>query len=295
MKRSKPKSLIEGRVVSAHDVEYVPDRAVQRGWLSSWRDMYREIPLARRLAWVMFLRDFKALYRQSALGYFWAVFVPLLTVGLFVYLNKAGLLSVGPMTVPYVVYAIAGIAFWQLFASGLTSATLSLVTGGSLLSKVNFPKESLVFAAYAAAGIPFAIQFVLSVVLMLGYSVPLTWGMLLALPAALPLMCLALAMGLVLSLVNGVLRDIGATLPALMSFLLFLTPVMYQLPSSGFASVLAGINPLYYLVVVPRDLLIFGSTQELRGFAVCAIGAVCTLALALQLFHLTESRLAERI
>jgi lipopolysaccharide transport system permease protein len=295
MKQSNAKSPPAGRAANTRTVEYVPDRAVQGGWWSSWRDMYHELPLLRGLAWVMFLRDFKALYRQSALGYLWAVFIPLLTVGLFVYLNKAGLLSVGTITIPYVIYAVAGVAFWQLCASGLTAATLSLVTGGSLLTKVNFPKESLVLAAYASAAVPFAIQFVLAVALMVAYSVPFSWGMLLALPAAIPLVCLAIALSLVLALANGVLRDIGAALPAVMSFLLFLTPIMYQRPDSGFASALAGINPFYYLVVVPRNLLVFGSTTELRGYAVCAIGAVFALALAWQLFHLTESRLAERV
>lgn len=276
-------------------VEYVPDRAAQRGWLSSWADMYSEVERVRQIAWAMYVRDFKALYRQSALGYFWAVFTPLLTVGLFVYLNGSGLLSVGSISVPYVVYVVAGMAFWQLFATGLTAATNSLVVSGSMLTKVNFPKESLVVAGYGAAAVPFAIQLLFASALMIGLSVPLSWGMLLALPAAVPLICIALGLGFALSLLNGVLRDVGTALPSLMSFLLFVTPVMYEMPQTGFAATLASMNPLYYLVAVPRDLLISGTTNALSGYLPSTVGAVLLLGLGWQLFHLAEGRLAERI
>jgi len=178
---------------------------------------------------------------------------------------------------------------------GVIASTQSLVVGGSLLTKVNFPRESLVFASYATVAVPFAIQFVAALVLMVAFSVPLHWGSLLALPAAVPLVCLAVAAGLFLSLLNGLFRDVGAALPSVMQFLLFLTPVMYAKPASGLAATLATYNPLYYLVVVPRDLLLFGTTEILSGYAICSVLAVGLLALAWELFHLTETRLAERI
>jgi ABC-type polysaccharide/polyol phosphate export permease len=61
------------------------------------------------------------------------------------------------------------------------------------------------------------------------------------------------------------------------------------------AAALATINPLYYLLAVPRDLLISGTTQALSGYLPSATMSVVLLGLAWQLFHLAESRLAERI
>lgn len=276
-------------------VDYVPDRPVANGWLGQWKDLMREMPATARVAGVMFSRDFRALYRQSVLGYFWSLAVPLLTVGLFLYLNRTGLFSVGSISVPYVVFAVVGMAFWQLFAAGLTSCTQSLVTGGALLTKVNFPRESLVFAAYAVAAVPFTVQLVLGLVLMLGYRVPFTWWALAAIPAIAPLVLLTIGLGLLTSLLHGLARDVGAVLPALVSFLLFFTPVLYARPTTGLASTVATYNPLYYLIGVPRDLLLFGGTSYMTGYWISAAGSIFVVIGAWQMFHLAEFRLVERI
>ena len=206
--------------------EYFPDRAVSSGYLTLWREILAESRQLSALTWQFFLRDFKAMYQQTAFGYLWVVIVPLLNVGLFFYLNQAGLFTVGQMQVPYLVYAVIGSAFWQLFAPGVVACSQSLVSAGSMITKVNFPRESMVFAAFAKGIVPFGTQIILGILLMLFYSVPLTWGIVLALLAAAPLALLGLAFGLAFSLLNGLFRDIGNALPTVMSFILFFTPIL---------------------------------------------------------------------
>jgi lipopolysaccharide transport system permease protein len=199
------------------------------------------------------------------------------------------------MSVPYVVFAVVGMAFWQLFAAGLTSCTQSLVAGGALLTKVNFPRESLVFAAYGVAAVPFVVQLVLGLGLMIAYRVPFTWAALAAIPACLPLVLLTMGLGLLTSLLHGLARDVGAVMPAVVSFLLFFTPILYARPTSGIASTMATYNPLYYLTGVPRDLLLFGSSDYMLGYWVSAAGSIIVVVVAWQIFHLAECRLVERI
>lgn len=274
---------------------YFSDKLVKGGWFAIWRDIGGELYQMKELTWRMFLRDFKAMYQQSVLGYFWAVIVPLISVGLFVYLNQAGLFSVGHIEVPYTVYAVVGMAFWQLFAPGLVASGQSLVNAGSLIVKINFPRESLVFAAFGTGLVSFGIQLVLGLALMLGMGIPFRAGALLALPSAVPLVVLGLALGLVFALMNGVLRDIGNALTTVIPFLLFVTPILYQAPSTGIAHVVATFNPLYHLVRVPRDLLLFGTTTDLGAYFISAAAAVVLLIVAWQVFHLTETRITEKI
>src|SRR6185436_10823082 len=85
------------------------------------RAMVRDLVASRELAWRLFVRDFSAQYRNSLLGYFW-VFVPPLMASLpFVYLNRAGILSVGETHIPYPAYAIIGTTIWQTFVDALNS------------------------------------------------------------------------------------------------------------------------------------------------------------------------------
>lgn len=276
-------------------VEYFPDRLVVRGWISLWQDIFSELPAIKELAWRLFLRDFSAMYRQSMLGYFWAFFVPLLSVGLFVYLNRAGLFVVGDMGVPYPVYAIAGMAFWQLFGPGLSSCTNSLVSAGGMITKINFPRESLVFAALGMSLVSFALQLLLAVVLLVVFRISPPLTALLALPAAIPILVFTLAVGLVFAVLNGVVRDTGNAVPYLTMFLLFVTPVLYKRPANGLVRVVTDYNPLYYLITTPRDLLLFGEVSHPTGYVIATVVSFVLFMLAWQSFHLAEVRIAERI
>src|SRR5215510_2076137 len=72
------------------------------------RDMISDLRGSRELAWRLFVRDLRAQYRTSLLGYL-GVFVPRLDAGLpFVYLNSAGVISIGKSIIPYAPYAMVG-------------------------------------------------------------------------------------------------------------------------------------------------------------------------------------------
>ena len=71
------------------------------GLFLTTRLMWRELVGAWELIWRLFVRDFSARYRQSALGVVWAVVTPLVTVGMFVGMNRSGILTIGDVGVPY--------------------------------------------------------------------------------------------------------------------------------------------------------------------------------------------------
>ena len=98
-----------------------------------------------------------------------------------------------------------------------------------------------------------------------------------------------------LSMLNAILRDIGNILSVLVTFLLFLTPILYVNPTTGIFSIVTTYNPLYYLVVVPRDLALTGTTSGWNSFALASALAAGIFVSCLMFFHLTETRVAERV
>jgi len=274
---------------------YEPDNSLKKGYLSIFKEIFNEIRKNRWLTYQLFKRDFFAMYKQSFFGVFWALIIPLVSVGTFIILNQSGVFTIGDINVPYPIYAVLGMAFWQLFSTGLIASSNSLVKAGSMIVKINFSKKSLVIASSGQSIISFMIQFVLVGILFACYKIVPNIAILLTPITLIPIILLTLGLGFILSLLNGVFRDIGNALSMLITFLMFLTPVLYSKPTGGVLAFITRYNPLYYLVSAPRDLILMGKISEWRGFLISSIISVIIFVMCLIVFHLTETRVTERI
>lgn len=274
---------------------YEPDNSLKKGYLSIFKEIFNEIRKNRWLTYQLFKRDFFAMYKQSFFGVFWALIIPLVSVGTFIILNQSGIFTFGDIEVPYPIYAVLGMAFWQLFSTGLIASSNSLVKAGSMIVKINFSKKSLVIASAGQSIISFLIQFVLVGILFACYKIVPNIAILLTPITLIPIILLMLGLGFILSLLNGVFRDIGNALSMLITFLMFLTPVLYSKPTGGVLAFITRYNPLYYLVSAPRDLILMGKVSEWKGFIVSSIISIIIFIICLIIFHLTETRVAERI
>lgn len=274
---------------------YEPDNSLKKGYLSIFSEIVNELMKNRWLTYQLFRRDFFAVYKQSFIGVLWALIIPIVSVGTFIVLNQSGIFTVGEINVPYPLYAILGMAFWQLFSTGLIANSNSLVAVGSMIAKINFSKKSLVIASTGKSIVSFLIQFVLIGILFVYYwiapSIAILWIPILIIPIIL----LTLGFGFILSLLNGIARDIGNILGLFMTFLMFLTPILYAKPTTGILATATKYNPLYYLVSAPREVVLMGTIPEWKGFLIASILSVIIFIVCLVIFHLTETRVAERI
>lgn len=274
---------------------YEPDNSIKKGYRSVFAEIVNEFRDNSWLTYQLFKRDFLSIYKQSFMGIFWAFIIPIVSVGTFVILNRSGLFSVGEMKVPYPIYAVLGLSFWQLFSTGLIASSNSLVRAGTMITQINFSKKSLVIASAGQSLISFLIQFALVIILFFFYRYVPSRAILLVPIVILPIVWLTLGLGFILSILNGVIRDIGNVISLLLTFLMFLTPVLYVKPETGILAYVTKYNALYYLVAVPRDLILNGSILELESFLVSSAFSFVIFILCLVVFHLTETRICERV
>lgn len=280
--------------MSTEERIYTPNQTA--GWGPSvWREMVGELVRSRELAWQLFMRDFSARYRQSVLGVLWALILPLIAVGTFVFLNRSGLLNVGDTGVPYPVYALLGLTIWQVFSGGLTISSNAIVAGGSMVVKINFPKETLVIAAMGQVIFELLVRLVLLAIVMAIFQVTPKWTVVFFPFTLLPLLMLTLGLGFFLSLVNVLLRDVPNVVTLATTFLMFLTPVVYPVPETGPLAALMAVNPLAGLVRASRDMVFTGYLTDPVGFAWASALAVVFFLFAWRVFHLVEPRMAERV
>jgi len=266
------------------------------GWHTEvWREMFAELKFSRELIWRLFLRNFRARYRQTILGLMWPLILPVITVGTFIFLNKAGVMNIGEVDIPYPAYALLGLTIWQIFAGGLVNCTKSIEVGGSMVVKVNFPKESLVLSSFGDAFVGFLIRLALTIVVFAIYKIVPAWTVIFFPIAIIPLFLLTLGFGLMFSLLNAVLRDVGNIVSLASMFLLFITPVLYPEPKTVFFKTFSILNPLSVLVSCPRDLILNGSFAHPYAYLFFSLVSLFIFLISWRLFHLVEKRIAERI
>lgn len=274
---------------------YEPDNSLKKGYFSIFSEIFTELRENKWLTWQLFKRDFLTVYKQSFVGIAWAFIIPLVSVGTFILLNQSGIFSFGEIGIPYPIYAILGMAFWQLFSAGLIASSGSLVKAGTMITKINFSKKSLVIASTGQALVSFLIQFILVLILFVYYGITPSPLILLVPILIIPILLFTLGLGFILSLLNGVVRDVGNILSVLVTFFMFLTPVLYAKPTEGLLAVITTYNPLYYLVAAPRDMILMNRISETGGFLISAVFALIVFLVCLVIFHLTETRVAERV
>ena len=271
---------------------YAANRDIRLG-IRVWKVMASELWQARELIGRLFIRNLTARYKQAILGAAWAVIVPAVAVGTFVFLRRAGIMVVGPTDVPYPLFALLGISVYQLLSSGLSAACNSLVEAGDMIAKVSFPREVLVIAAIAQALFEFVVKVFLLALVCVYYQVIPPAGAFLSPLALLPLLVLTLGLGLFLSLLNAVFRDTAQALAVLLMFLMFLMPVLY--PMQGPQEFFFRLNPLTALIEGPRDLFIYGILRHPVDFAVASVLSVVLLMVSWRIFHLVETKIPERL
>ena len=227
-------------------------KAERHYWMDLWR--YRE--LFYILAW----RDILVRYKQTIIGFAWALIRPFLTMVVFVFVfsKLAKLPSEG---VPYPILVFAALLPWQFFSNAFTEAGNSLISNANMISKVYFPRLVVPASAVIVSFVDFLISGVILVGLMFWYGFAPDWRIF-----TLPLFILiafaaAMGAGLWTAALNVKYRDFRYIIPFVVQFGLYVSPV-------GFSStivpeqwrLLYSINPMVGVIDGFRWAILGGDT-----------------------------------
>jgi homopolymeric O-antigen transport system permease protein len=257
------------------------------------REMLTEQVEYRELLLQMTLRDLLLRYKQTVMGFGWAIFMPLLNTAVFsVIFTRVAPIETG---VPYPVFAYCGLWVWNFLASALRFSVSSLTGNSNLVTKVYFPREIFPFSSVIVSLVDFAIGSAVLIALMLWYRIPVTMQL-----AWLPLViavqfAFTCAVALVISMANLYYRDVKYLFEIVISVWMFASSVVYPLDRVGgtIGRVLA-LNPMTPIIDAYRAVILLGTAPP-PAFAVAAGVAVAALGLAWLLFHRSEFEFAESI
>ena len=288
-----PESTFRTRISSRPEeteILYTPI-GVRRNGMTGWRIMVNDLVDCRRLIWLLILRDISVRYRQSVLGYLWAVIPQIVTVGAFAMLNAWRVVPMGKTAVPYVIYAAWGISVWQLFAGCLSSCTSSLASSGSLVTKINFPREAVVIAAIGQPIFDFLVRLLPVIAVFTWYGFAPSWSAIFLPLTLFPIIFLALGAGFVLSIANLAIKDTDNALGTALTIGMFLTPVLYPPPVRWPFTLINYLNRISPILTGTQDL-IAGSLTRPDIFAAGCVFATAVLLVGWRVFRVTILRAA---
>jgi lipopolysaccharide transport system permease protein len=273
----------------AADVAVIDSRAsfAPSALFHLWR--YRELLIS------LTKREVKARYRQSLLGFGWAVVQPLALMVVF-NLVFSRFAKVGSEGLPYPIFSYAAMVPWTFLGNALSSTTIGLVSQRSIVTKCYFPREIIIMSQVGARFVDFLAGFAVYGLLMAAFGIGLTpWLLLLPLLMLLQTV-LVLAISLITSALHVRFRDLAPVVQLGLQIWLYLTPVGYPIelvPEQWWT--LYSLNPMVGIVDGYRAVLAHGSAPNWELLSISTAMTVAGLAISYAYFKHAELTFADVI
>jgi lipopolysaccharide transport system permease protein len=275
---------------------YQPNE-VQGGIIWGLRQATQDIVASRHVIARLFWRDFIAQFRQKILGYFWALLSPLMGILSFLFLFFIGVLNPGQGEIPYTLYVLVGSTIWGCLPGAMGAVSGGLQAQADLIMRTRIPKLALAVSSLAGLLYGILISMITMTIIFVATGVTPTWWFLAYPLLVLPTVLLGTGVGLVLSVLGSIARDLTPMTNQVLALAMYITPVIYvhSTIQNALVKTLIDWNPITYLVDVPRSLICLGRADNVDIFLLASTGTVMLVAIGLRVFYLLEDLVAERL
>jgi lipopolysaccharide transport system permease protein len=242
----------------------------------------KELWTYKELFYFFTWRDIKVKYKQTVLGFLWAILQPFVTMVVFTFFFGR-LLQVPSMNLPYPVFVLSGLLLWNVFSSGVVNAGSSMVNNANIIKKIYFPRLIIPLSAILVSVFDFIMTLLIFFSVLCYFSftsdMHIRWmEFLVVLPVSVLLTCIAsFGAGTFLAALNIKYRDFRYLIPFMIQTLLFITPVIYPVSiiNSEVIKRILAINPMYAAIEMLRGSM----TGIYPGFDLIAISLVSSFTL----------------
>jgi ABC-type polysaccharide/polyol phosphate export permease len=257
--------------------------------------MYTAPAQYRDLLMALTAKEIRVRYKQSVMGFLWAILMPLLIVAAGAIARYAlSSVSGGAMSASIVPILVKS-APWAFFVGALRFSTESLVKNSNLVTKIYFPREVVPYAAVLAALFDFAVAggviTIALIVANVGVSAQLVW-----VPLILFLLILLTSgLALLTACANLFFRDVKYIVEAMLTFGIFFTPVFFEARTFPKWAHLILLNPLGSLLEALNDVVVLHQAPDVAWLAYAGVSALVVFAVSTLIFRRTEPLFAEKI
>jgi lipopolysaccharide transport system permease protein len=249
----------------------------------------------RELFYFFSWRDIKVKYKQTVLGFLWAILQPLfMTVVFTLFLGESISLKTS-MIIPYPVFALSGMVLWGIFSNGLSGAANSMVSNANIIKKIYFPRLIIPISAILVAVVDFFMALLIFIIVIAWYKVDINYVNILLLPLSVFITCFsAMGLGTLLAALNIKYRDVRYIVPFLVQGLLFLTPVLFpaNISNNVVLKFVLQLNPMSGALELMRGIFV-GYVINIQTVIISTCVAMLLFIIGVVYFRKTESYFAD--
>lgn len=250
----------------------------------------------RELSWRLFLRNLRGLYRQTLLGLFWAFLPPIANTAMWIFLKKTGAFRIEGTHVDPIVYILTGMILWEGFIDALQMPMNALNKNKNMLSRLSFPRESLLMVGLGEVLFNLVIRLLLLIPAFWIFHVELHWSLTIAPIVILGLVLFGMALGLLIMPAGTLYQDVGHFISLALPFWMIVTPIIYVPWTDYPGNLLNWVNPAAPLMIMGRDMLLVGwDSPHLIMGCVFLAATVPLLLLGLVVYRVSLPVLIERM
>jgi len=271
-------------------------QSMPNGLISYFKAIFKDFQLGHNLGKQLFERDIKALYRQSFLGIFWAFAPAVVTAVLWIFLNGSKVIKVEVTGMSYALFTVTGTLMWQILTQSLTTTMSCVNNGKALLTKLNFPRESLLIHAFYTIAFNIAILIAVTAVISLFLGWQPNMNLIFFPLVVIDLIVVGIAVGLLFHSVFSLIADFSRMITIALQFLMYVSAVIFPKPTTdGIASMVFNANPLTHLVTFSRDIFTGVPLESTMEFTVISIFSFVLLIVGLVMYRITMPIIIERL
>lgn len=256
------------------------------------KDLYNGHNLGKQL----FTRDIKALYRSSFLGIFWAFAPAFMTAFIWIILNSSKVIKIDIIGISYPLFVITGTLFWQILTQSINITMSTINNGKALLTKLNFPRESLLIHAFYTIGFNTLISLTVSFAISIFLGWQPTWSILFIPFVIVDLMIVGMALGLLFHSVFSLIADFSKFLNIGLQLLMYVSAVIVPLPlENNIAKIIINTNPFTHLIAFSRNVYVGIPIGNSLAFTLISLLSLVLLAGGLIMYRITMPIIIERM
>ena len=240
-------------------------------------------------------KNIKLQYRNSVLGMFWTFLQPLLTmiVLAFIFGNIFG--HDESKVLNYPVYLLCGRLLYEFYSQATKRAMRSIRNSASVIKKVYVPKYIYPMANVTSNFITFLISL-LVLVFVMGYyliftdtAMRLTPYIFLSFVPIIILFVLCVGVGMILCTMEVFFKDVEYMYEVFCMLLFYATPIFYDVETlritNKYAQYALMANPLYSIVSMFRDCVLFGRAINPHHIIYSAVFSIVMLLIGVLVFY----------
>ncbi len=202
-------------------------------------------------------RDFTKKYKRTILGVVWSILGPLASLGVMALVFTH---LFGRNIDHFIIYLFCGNLLFSYFRESTNSGMASLYSNSPIFSKVNVPKYMFLLSSNVSSLINFSINLVILFVFCIFDGIHFSWSFFLLLYPVGCMVVFNLGMGLILSALYMMFRDMKYLYDIFTQLLMYLSAIFYSIES--YPEAIQGLfflNPVYVYISYFRSIIIDNS------------------------------------